>query len=537
MDPPAGFGDNRSMPRGDDPRRRRAETPSLFDAPPPARSQPEPADRGPARSGEAAPAPAGPARPPAPADERPWTVSALTAEIASSVGALGRVRVEGEVSDLRRPGSGHLYFQLKDAGARISCAVWKSQLARIRVRPREGDQVVATGRLDVYAPRGTYSLMVDKLEPVGVGALLARLEELKAELRAKGWFERKRPTPARARLVGVVTSRDGAALRDFLRTRSLRWPGYPVRLAHTAVQGPGAAQEIAAAIERLTRSGDVDLVVVCRGGGSLEDLWAFNELPVAAAIRACPVPVITGVGHETDTTLADLVGDLRAHTPTDAALCAIPDRAELLERLDALGRGLDAGVTDAVEGRALRVAELGARRVLRDPAWIVGDRERALAALRDRARRAVAARRQAAETRLGAAHARLERRSPRAEIARAVARLHAARGALARAVERRHERARGALAVLARGLEATSPLAVLARGYSVTTRAAEDGARVALVDASDVAPGDRLETRLSRGRVVSRVEEVEPGSATATTATTAGTGGPQAPEPPERERP
>jgi exodeoxyribonuclease VII large subunit len=480
------------MPRGADPNRdpkgdKSVPQPGLFDAPPAAA----------ARAVE----PQEPTEP-----ERPWTVSALANEIAGRLGALGRVRVEGEVSDVRRPASGHLYFQLKDAGARLSCAIWKSQLARIRVRPKEGDQVVAAGRLDVYAPRGTYSLVVDKLEPVGVGALLAKLEELKAELRAQGWFERKRPVPARPRLVGVVTSRDGAALRDFLRTRSLRWPGYPLRLAHTPVQGPGAAEEIARAIERIARSGEVDLVVVCRGGGSLEDLWPFNELGVAQAIRACPVPVISGVGHETDTTLADLVADVRAHTPTDAAQRAIPDRAELRAHLDELGRGLDAALGGMLEARALRLAELGARRVLRDPAWIVYDRARALAALRDRARRAVDARCRAAEARVAAAHTRLDRRSPRAELARGGARLRAAGAALQRAVARRSERAASAVALLARSLEATSPLAVLARGYSVTTK---DG--IALVDAAGVASGDELVTRLSRGRIVSRVERTSAG--------------------------
>jgi len=500
------FGDNTPMPRGADPSRRAsrskregaAPTPGLFDAQTPA------ADAG-GTSKRTRSAGGGARTPQEPAAEpdRPWTVSALTNEISGRVGALGRVRVEGEISDLRRPASGHLYFQLKDAGARISCAIWKSQLSRIRVRPSEGDQVIATGRLDVYAPRGSYSLMVDKLEPVGVGALLAQLEELKAKLAAQGWFERRRPVPPRPRRIGIVTSRDGAALRDFLRTRSLRWPGYPVLLAHTPVQGPGAAHEIAAAIERIAAA-EIDLLVVCRGGGSLEDLWAFNELPVAEALRACPVPVISGVGHETDTTLCDLVADLRAHTPTDAAQQAIPDRFELNEHLNELGRGLDAALEGMLEARALRLSELSRRRVLRDAEWIVGDRARALATLGGRARRAIDARVDAAAARLQKAHTRLERKSPHAELARAGARLESAEAALRRAAKRRIERADDALRGLARSLEATSPLAVLARGYSVTTK---DGA--AVVDAGSLASGDVLTTRLSRGSVISRVESVD----------------------------
>jgi exodeoxyribonuclease VII large subunit len=480
------------------------ESPGLFDepaapAPPPRAPQPPPQP-------PAAPAAKRPQAAPAP-EAPPWTVSALTAEIAHAVGGLGRVRVEGEVSDLRQPGSGHLYFQLKDAGARLSCALWKSQLGRFAFRPKDGDQVVAQGRLDVYAPRGTYNLVVEKLEPLGIGVLLARLEQLKAELRALGWFERRRPIPAWPRLIGVVTSRDGAALRDFLRTRSLRWPGYPVRLAHASVQGYGAAQEIAAALERLARSPGVDLIVLCRGGGSLEDLWAFNERSVAEAIWRSPVPVISGVGHESDTTLADLVADLRAHTPTDAAQSAIPDLAELAGHLADLGADLRAALDGLLAARAERLGQLACRPVLRDAAWIVGDRRRALADLAKRARRALQGRARDAAARLSGAHARLERQSPRAALERSTRRVESARASLARAAERRLERAQGELAVLARGLEATSPLAVLARGYSVTTGAA--GA--ALTDARDARLGDELRTRLARGALRSRVEAIEPG--------------------------
>ncbi|MEM7307184.1 MAG: exodeoxyribonuclease VII large subunit [Planctomycetota bacterium] len=446
-----------------------------------------------------------------PAEAPPLTVTELTREISARMQGLGRVRVEGEVSDLRTPNSGHLYFQLKDDAARVSCVVWRSQTGRLKFRPREGDQVIAHGRLDVYAPRGSYSLVVERLEPLGIGALLARLEQLKAELRELGWFDRRRPLPREPRLVGVVTSRDGAALRDLLRTRSLRWPGYPVRLAHTPVQGPGSAAEIARAIDRLGSSPGVDVVIVCRGGGSLEDLWAFNERAVAEAIRRCPVPVVSGVGHETDTTLSDLVADARAHTPTDAAQLVIPDRAALRDRLTSAGARLSGAVARLLRARGERLAELGERRVLREPTWIVADRERALAAFLSRARRAVHARARAADGRLSAAHVRLERRSPRAAIEGWESRLGAAGARLERAAERRVEAAGARLAVLARGLEATSPLAVLGRGYSLTLRADSSDP---LTDAGHVVPGDELVTRLARGVLRSRVEAVETGKPT-----------------------
>src|SRR6185436_7829869 len=196
---------------------------------------------------------------------------------------------------------------------------------------------------------------------------------LKAELRARGWFERKRALPAFPRLLGIVTSRDGAALRDFLRTRSLRWPGYPLRFAHTAVQGPGAGESIAAALRALDASG-VDAIALVRGGGSLEDLWAFNELAVAEAIWSTRVPVVTGIGHETDTTLADLVADRRAHTPTDAAQTLIPDRAELCARIARLGNYLAEAFEQRWSERCERLEHLASRPVLQSAAWILDQR-------------------------------------------------------------------------------------------------------------------------------------------------------------------
>jgi len=291
-----------------------------------------------------APPPSKSLEPAAPDGPHLYTVRELTLDIKSRVEGLGRIGVEGEVSRITRAASGHLYFTLKDADAVLSCSIWRSRIARaLPFELEEGMHVVAHGTLDVYAPRGTYSLQIDRLEPRGLGALLVRLEALKVELKERGWFGRERPVPAWPRPIGIVTSRDSAAFQDFLRTRSLRWPGYPVRLAHTRVQGPGAAEEIADAIARLDATG-VDVIVLARGGGSLEDLWSFNELAVAEAIWNASVPVVTGVGHETDVTLADHVADLRAHTPTDAAQQVIPDRTELEDQLERLGGYLAQGV-------------------------------------------------------------------------------------------------------------------------------------------------------------------------------------------------
>lgn len=441
-----------------------------------------------------------------PPEPTTFGVSDLTARIAGRLEEFGPVRVEGEVSGLKRAASGHVYFDLKDDRARLSCAIWRSVAGRLKLDAfAEGTEVVAHGKLDVYAPRGSYSLIVSKLEPKGVGALLAKLEELKRRMAEAGRFDRRRELPAMPAQVGVVTSRDGAALRDFLRTRSLRWPAYPVRLCHTPVQGPGSAEAIADAIRRLAATG-VDVIVVTRGGGSIEDLWAFNEEAVLEAIWDCPVPVVSGVGHETDTTLADLVADHRAHTPTDAAQAVFPDRAELVARLQRLGNYLVGAGERAIEARTEALRRLAERRVLRDASWLLEEREARIA---DRLARLDGAMRLAlrdAAARTGALGTRLERQSPAAKLERWGARLARAGGRLVESADRNLERSERRVQLAARSLDATSPLKVLGRGYSVTTT--EDG--TSLRDAADLEPGTTVRTRLERGSFTSEVVAVEP---------------------------
>ncbi len=487
---------------------RRPRERGLFD-PPPAASPARPA--APAESAAAAESarPAGSAVPAVPAGPRTFAVSELTALIAGRLGEIGRVRVEGELSGLKRASSGHLYFDLKDGAARISCAIWRGQMGRaLDFDPKEGDQVVATGKLDVYAPRGSYSLLVERIERSGLGALLAKLEELKRSLAARGWFDRKRPLPAWPRTIGVVTSRDGAALRDFLRTRSLRWPGYPLRLAHAPVQGPGAAEALAQALTRLAASG-VDVIVLCRGGGSLEDLWAFNEEVLARAVFECPVPVVSGVGHETDTTLVDFVADLRAHTPTDAAGCVVPDRARLLERMARLGGYLEAALERQLERREERLARLARAPRLVSAAWIVAERRRHLEHLSARLESLGERRLERGALALGQLERRLAAASPRARIGRWGERLVGLAPRLVRALERSLENRERRLSARAATLEAISPLGVLARGYSLTS----DASGRPLRDAGELRAGDLVHTRLARGGFSAKVERVEPGEA------------------------
>ena len=438
------------------------------------------------------------------------TVSELTARIKRELVAIGGLVVEGELTRITVAQSGHVYFTLKDEGASLSCIVWRSAKERATSghKPNEGDHVRVTGKLDVYAPRGGYSLIVTRIEPVGLGKQLVELEALKRELAEKGWLERRRPLPRMPRKVGVVTSRDAAALRDFLRTRSLRWPAYPVRICHTPVQGPAAAPSIARAIDTLGASG-VDVIVLTRGGGSLEDLWAFNERPVAEAIWRCPVPVVSGVGHETDTTLADHVADHRAHTPTDAANTVFPDRAALVAELARLAGYLDRAVEEQLTGRAERLERALRSRVLARPEWILEGRGERLDQLFRRLGFAVERTASGVEGRLERAAAVLERTSPRARVSVLAERTRSLGARLQKEAPRLAERAEQRLAGAARALESVSPLRVLGRGYSTTSRLTADG-REGLVDAAEVAVGDTLETRLARGRVRSEVTAVEP---------------------------
>ncbi len=271
---------------------------------------------------------------------RVWTVGELTRHIRNLLEgdlSLRNVWLRGEISNLSRPASGHLYFSLKDAGASLKCVMWRSNVELLGWQPEHGAQVLARGRISVYPQGGVYQLYVDELHPAGVGDLHAQFEELRERLRAEGLFEleRKRPLPPFPRLLGVVTSPQAAALRDVLQVLRRRWPLVKVLLAPTLVQGDMAPPQIVAALRALDARDDVDLILLVRGGGSLEELWAFNDEGVARAIAACRHPVVCGVGHETDFTIADFAADVRASTPTAAAELAVPDQADLRRRVRA----------------------------------------------------------------------------------------------------------------------------------------------------------------------------------------------------------
>jgi len=415
--------------------------------------------------------------------------------------------VTGEISGLRvHGGSGHAYFDLKDGSGKMPCVVWNSNRPRIRFEPKDGTQVLCHAKTALYPKSGRLQLSVFFMEPAGMGALFAEFEARRERLRAEGLTDpaNKRPLPTFPGTVGVVTSRSGAALHDVLRALWHRHPGLRVILAAAPVQGRAAAPRIRAALRRLDALGACDAILVVRGGGSLEDLWAFNEEVVARAIAECRTPVVTGVGHETDTTIADLVADRRASTPTAAAQAVAPVRADWLERIERAEHRLRrAGASHVSERRhQLRALE----RQLRHPA----ERHRALraelATLTHRLETARARHLERAGRRLRALEQRVAAQHPRVRLERGRARVQRLEDRMDRAASSATIDARHRLIALAGRLESSSPLAVLARGYAFATKA--DGRVVRASD--DVQIGEPVHVRLARGAFDATVTHVLP---------------------------
>jgi exodeoxyribonuclease VII large subunit len=392
------------------------------------------------------------------------SVSELTRDIKGLLEeSLPTVWVSGEISNLARPSSGHMYLTLKDADAQLRGVVWRSSALRLRFDPYDGLDVIARGHISVYMPRGEYQLVIEELHPKGMGAMELALRQLKEKLLRLGYFspERKKPLPRYPRRVALVTSPSGAAVRDMLEIFGRRWPALELWVVPVRVQGDDAALEIAAALRLLNQLGQIDVIIVGRGGGSTEDLWAFNDEAVAQAIFHSTVPVISAVGHEIDVTIADMVADCRALTPSEAAELATPHREELLDWLDGLQTKLRNLLVQRLEVARGRLGDLVERPAFRLPLERVRQTERRLDEQADR----------------------LER---------------SARQLIFRGRER--------LAAQAARLESLSPLNVLARGYSLTRRAAD---LVVVRNPEQVRPGDRLVTFVQHGRIYSRAEAVE----------------------------
>jgi len=434
-------------------------------------------------------------------------VSELTASIKATLEeGFPMMWVEGEISNLRTPSSGHAYFTLKDEGAQISAVLFRGRGRRVRFDLEDGMQVLAFGGLDVYAARGQYQLVIEMMEPKGLGALQLAFEQLRRRLAGEGLFDdgRKRPLPAFPRVIGIVTSPTGAAIRDMLNIIDRRFADLRILITPVRVQGDEAPGEIVAALERLQEMVELDVVIVGRGGGSIEDLWAFNDERVARAIAACRVPVISAVGHETDVTIADFVADLRAPTPSGAAELVVREKLAVIELLADLYTRLKQAIVADVGARRERVEFLQRRRVLTDPARALRDLHRRLDELQGRLRLGLRTGQQQVAHRVALATSALRSRNPLGRIAAARALLSQQRGRLAAAAGHHVKTSRARFAEAVGRLESLSPLGVLSRGYSVTRRPAGEVVR----SAAQLVVGDPLEVLLHQGALGVRVTDV-----------------------------
>ena len=376
---------------------------------------------------------------------------------------LSQTCVRGELSNYKIHSSGHHYFTLKDEGAVISCVLFRSDAMRLRFRPESGMKVILTGRVSLFPRSGQYQLYVSHMQPDGAGDLAVAFEQLKQRLQAQGVFDadHKKPLPRYPERVALVTSPTGAAVRDMIRILGRRWPLASVLVCPVRVQGEGAAEEIAAMLELVDAAGLADVIITGRGGGSLEDLWAFNEEIVARAIYRCKTPVISAVGHEPDVTIADFAADVRAATPSNGAELAVCDRAELRALLEQQARRMEKAQERRLELLRQRLRRLSERPVLRSPEGSLQQKELLLELLRQRLERAAAA-----------------------------------------AVEKRQRQ----FAALSGRLDALSPLKVLARGYAVATRQEQ-----VLHSVAQLSPGEEIRLRLSDGTALCAVERIEKG--------------------------
>jgi exodeoxyribonuclease VII large subunit len=416
------------------------------------------------------------------------------------------VWVEGEISNLATPASGHIYFTLKDAGAQVRCAMFRGRNRELKFRPENGSQVVVRCKVSLYEARGDYQLIVDRMEQAGAGALQKKFEELKQKLAAEGLFNEagKQRLPEVPACIGVITSRTGAAIRDVLSVIARRFPSVPVKLFPVPVQGEESAPAICHALELAQQYGACDVLLLVRGGGSLEDLWSFNEESVARAIFNCPIPVVSGVGHEVDITIADFVADHRAATPTAAAETVTPDQQAWMQTLDWYQSRLQQLAGEKITRAGERLSWLRTRLTQQHPlanlqrlGQRVNDIDKRMRMTMDYKIRAASDRMQHLHTRLLSCSPAISIRNYRNNIERLQqqAQFH-----IRSAVEQRKSH----LSTLASTLNAISPLQTLSRGYSITSNA--DGQ--AITNTDSVSQNELINTRLHSGQLLSRIEKI-----------------------------
>ena len=416
-----------------------------------------------------------------------------------------QVWVEGELSSLSRPSSGHWYFSLKDRKCQVRCAMFRGFNQRIRTVPKEGDQIRIRGKVTLYENRGDFQIIVEHLEPAGLGELQQAFEELKRKLQAEGLFDaaRKRPLPTTPRHIGVVTSPTGAAIHDILTVLARRCPAIPVTLYPTAVQGKPATADIVQAIQRAQAHGVADVLIVGRGGGSLEDLWCFNEEAVARALASCTIPTVSAVGHEVDVTIADFVADLRAPTPSAAAEKISPDQRDWLRQIAERELRLGNAARRALKRLSTELEHLGAR--LRDPRRQLQEKAQRMDDLELRLTQTMSQRLQQMRVRREHLEQRLTTHSPRRRLLDSQEALTRVSEHLGTAMSLQLARREEQLQHVAQTLNVVSPLATLGRGYAIVRDA--DGNIVR--DAGSLSPGDQISARTARGEISADVTRVD----------------------------
>ena len=438
-----------------------------------------------------------------------FTVSRLNTTVRQLLeNEMGQVWLSAEISNFTQPASGHWYFTLKDDGAQVRCAMFRNSNRRVSFRPQHGQQVLVRASITLYEPRGDYQLIIESMHPAGEGLLQQQFEQLKARLAAEGLFDQqfKQPLPEPARQVGVITSATGAALHDVLRVLHRRDPSLPVVIYPTAVQGVDAPAAIVRAIELANQRDECDVLIVGRGGGSLEDLWSFNDERVARAIFASRLPIVSAVGHETDVTIADFVADLRAPTPSAAAELVSRNQIELLRRLQSQQQRMEMAMDYYVAQQQRRFTRLQHRLQQQHPQLRLARQQTTLIQLQRRLQ-------EAADQRLRLAHRqqdrllqRLQSQQPQGRILRAQQQLQQWHYRLQQGMEKQLNHSRQRFGTLAAQLEGVSPLATLARGFSVTT----DAQGQVVKKTRQLHTGDLLRTRLDDGWVESQVTALQP---------------------------
>jgi exodeoxyribonuclease VII large subunit len=442
-------------------------------------------------------------------EKRAWTVSELTAKIRDLLAKnFTDITVQGEISNCREAQSGHIYFTLKDDRAQVRCVFFKQQQRGIKFRPEDGLQMTVGGSLSVYETRGEYQIYVEHLEPIGLGALQLAFEQLKKRLEAEGLFDpaRKKPLPLLPSRIGIITSPRGAAVRDVVRILTRRFPNVHLTVYPVRVQGEGSAEEIVKALKFFNARKLVDVLIVARGGGSIEDLWVFNEEIVARAIFASEIPVISGVGHETDFTIADFVADVRASTPSAAAELVVQTRAQFDKHIADLRETLAGLFRYRLLELSRRVHELSARRGFRRPLDLLRQQRQRADEMTSRLALGLRSRLEQSRKRFTAAHLRIASFDFRAKIAAFRLRLERCSAELGVRIEHLLRAKRDRFEKLTLQLQERSPLRVLERGYAIAT----DGAGNLLRDVAQVALGDTISIQLHRGRLTTEVHKKEP---------------------------